>query len=333
MLWMPLGLSLAGAVGCSCRPQLPVGDDDDDDDNVTDTFSTTQTGDTGPPKPCAVPEEEPNDSLETANLLPMEKRGCGVIDAPLDVDHWAFDLADDAWLRVDALASTDGSIANMTFVLLPDEGSWAASRPNGPDTLDASLTFLAPAGGYSLIVSEEQLLGGPRYGYDVLVTEAKPPVEPWTRAEVEPNDTSDAAEPVNAGDVIYGTMDGNGALPDIDWYVITIPAGRHALNLDIDAYDVGSSANLSIFLWDPDLNALPEGCRGSCPGGSPGCVPCEIAGGGTPVLLDPEGSYDSLGAEIVYIQVRAEQNCPPSGNPCPDGPANWYTLHIDLEET
>jgi hypothetical protein len=341
MLWIPLGLGLAlgGAGGCSCRPINITGDDDDDNvDQTDDTFTTTETGDTGPEPPCAAPEIEANNSPDAATLLPMEQRGCGAIDPQFDADYWSFTLEDDGWLTVEAEAGS-GSIANMTFLLEPVElfdpladDSWSASRADGRETLDASLTFLAPAGIYSLLVTEQEFEGGSRHGYDVLVTESKPPVEPWSRVEVEANDYVDEAEPISAGDVVYGTMDGNGALNDSDWYSVTIPAGRHLLHVDIEAYDVGSSADLSVYFWDANLEALPLGCKQVC-GTAPGCIPCEIKGGNTAADYDPEGTYDSLGAEVVYIQVTAAKSCAGSGQPCPDGPANWYTLWIDLEET
>lgn len=338
MLWIPLGLWLAGAGGCSCQPQLPMGDDDDDGPDPTDTFSPTPTGDTGPEPPCAAPEVEPNNEPGLANLLPMEQRGCGAIDPQFDADYWNFTLEDAGWLTIE-VEKANGSQADMNFILRPlelfdgvDDG-WSAGRSDGREDPDAVLTFLAPAGLYELLVTEQNFDGGPdRYGYDVLVTESKPPVDPWTRTEVEPNDNAELAEPVNAGDILYGTMNGNGALNDSDWYEIVIPPGRHAMHIDVVAFNAGSSADLSVYLWDFNVEPLPPGCRTVCPASQPGCVRCEIRGGG-PGDFDPVGTYDSLGAETVYIQVTASQNCRGTGQPCPDGPANWYTLRIDLEET
>jgi hypothetical protein len=59
-------------------------------------------------------------------------------------------------------------------------------------------------------------------------------------------------------------------------------------------------------------------------------VDCALKGGLPGVELDPIGEYDSLGAEVVYIEVLgAEGVIPPSA----DGPANWYVLSIGLEGT
>lgn len=304
-----LGLELAlrlGA-GCSCQPTLPP-PPPNDDQQPDPTGATGVTGDTGPPPPCASPELEPNNSLTEFDALAMEQHGCGLVDAPLDIDYWEFTVDDDGWLEVIARADF-GSPADLTFVLAPRVGTWAASRPDGVGTVDSSIVFLAPAGTYTMAVSEQNLGGGPRYAYDLLATEAKPPVE-WTRTEVEPNDSDPAAEIVQPGDVIYGTMSGNGALPDYDWYAITIPSGRHTLTIDVDAYDVGSSANLTVNLWDTDLELA--------------CPTCSLLGGIPGVELDPIGSYDATQAQVIYIQVLESVNL--------EGPANWYTLAIGLED-
>ncbi|MEQ1568225.1 MAG: hypothetical protein ABMA64_21480 [Myxococcota bacterium] len=251
----------------------------------------------------------------------MEHRGCGAIDAPLDLDYWQFELADDSWLKVEVDAA-NGSIADMSFVLTPEDSSWIAARPDDPESRDGTLIFPAPAGTYLLALSEQAFNGGERYGYDVLVSEAKPPVD-FVRTETEPNDDAYEAIPVVTGDTMYGTMNGNGAIEDFDWYMITIPAGKHTLSIDVDAFDTFSSADLTVYLYDEDLNKLPEGCRDPCPGADAGCVDCAMKGGITGLELDPIGTYDSPGAEVVWIQVLERYGR--------EGPANWYVLKIGLE--
>ena len=112
-------------------------------------------------------------------------------------------------------------------------------------------------------------------------------------------------------------------LGDADFFSIVIPAGPHALLFDIEAYDVGSSADLTIYLYDPDMTPLPLGCKANC-AGDPSCTPCAFRGGISGVELDPFGEYESFGAEIVLIHVKEAGD--------KRSPANWYTLSIGLEE-
>ncbi len=305
---MALGLG-AVAAGCQCRPALPSDDGDDDTEPPPFTGVTGVTGDTAPPPPCAVPEVEPNDSEADAVWLPLERRACGTIDAPFDIDWFEFEVEEPGWISIEVEAD-DGSIADMTFLLRTDD--WAAQKEDDTETTDASITFPAPAGTYTLAASEELFNGGERYGYELLVSEAKPPVV-CGRDEAEPNDSNLLAEVVTSGQCLFGSMVGNGALEDFDWYRIAVPAGKHTLTLDVDAWDVGSSADLTILLWNDRLENLPLGCN-----------QCEFRGGQiSGVDLDPFAVYDSAGDEIVWVQVfdaRGEES-----------PAGWYALHVTLE--
>lgn len=319
MVTLPVVVVLAGyGGGCSCQPTIPTPPPPPSEDTSQESATT---GDTGPEKPCYSPEEEPNDSLDAPNALVMEQRGCGLIDPAADFDYWSFTLEDDAWLAV-KVAADNGSIADLTFLLSPSDGGWIASRSDNPESLDATLVFPAPAGTYALSVSEQDFNGGARYGYTALVSEAKPPVE-FTSVESEPNDDEGAAPAVASGDRIYGTMSGNGANSDLDWYQITIPAGKHTLSIDVDAFDVYSAADLTVYLWDDELNKLPLGCKESCGPADPGCIPCAMEGGLTGVELDPLGTYESDGAEVVWIEVLEALGR--------EGPAMWYVLSIGVE--
>lgn len=310
MKYLPFAVGLAVlAAGCQCQPTIPPPADEPDPPPQS-TAETAQTGDTGPPKPCEVPETEPNNGLDTPNVVALETTACGTISQPLDIDYWGFSHAG-SWLEIE-LDAADGSFINPTFLLTPVGDTWAARREDDTESVDATLRFLAPAGDYRLAVSDQGFNGGERYTYDLLISEAKPPAV-WTREELEPNDEATLAEIVTGGETLYGTMSGNGAYPDYDYYVITIPSGKHTLKIDVDAFDVGSSANLTVYLRDEALDYLPEGCTN-----------CALAGGIPGVELDPIGEYDSNGSEIVYIQVREAGS--------QEGPANWYVLAIELEE-
>jgi hypothetical protein len=307
--------------GCSCR-ELPPTTADDTEDTVDTSHTAAHSAHSAVDQgPCPQPEVEPNDGFDEAQALLLEQGGCGAVDPQGDRDYWTFDLEDDAWLLVEVQAA-DGSISNPTVLVTPDGGGWAASRNDDPDDTDVHLRFPAPAGDYFVTVSEQTLLGGERYGYDLLVSESKPPVE-WTRTEVEPNDSSLLAEPLASDEVVFGGMDGNGPLPDFDWYRVIIPAGKHTLSFEVTSYEEGAGADLTVLLWDDALEGLPEGCRQSCPPDSPTCVPCAFEGGVPGVELDPFGSYDSDGNEIVWLQVLEAGNR--------EGPANWYVLHVRVE--
>lgn len=303
MYFLPIVIGWMGTGGCQCRYEPPQ-ETNEPDPPPPPTGQTGTTGDTGPEPPCAWPEIEPNDTVLEPTMLGMEQHGCGTIDAAFDSDFWQFTLDDDSWLEIQA-EQGNGSIANMTFVLTPVGDDWSATRTDDIESLDATLRFLAPAGDYRLQVTEQTFSGGERFGYEILATEAKEPLT-WTVEEVEPNDTLATAMPVLPGDEIYGltyvdTVVGG----DFDWYVLTVPVGKHTVSVDIDAYEFGSSSDLTIRLYDASSEPLRSDINGT--GGNP----------------DPVGSYESSGAEYVYIQVSELGNR--------ESPAGWYVLKIGLE--
>jgi hypothetical protein len=307
--------------GCSCR-QLPNPDPDDTDEPVETAHTAADSAHTAIEQgECRQLELEPNDSFAEGQLLLLEQDACGALDPVGDRDYWTFDLEDDSWLLVELLAA-DGSITNPSVLVTPTTGGWAASRNDDPEDTDVHLRFPAPAGAYDVAVSEQTLLGGERYGYTLLVSEAKPPVE-WTHQETEPNDSNLLAEPLDSDEAVFGSMNGNAALPDYDWYQVVIPAGKHTLSFEVVAYDEGSSADLTVQLWDDALVGLPDGCRQSCPPSSETCVPCAFEGGLPGVQLDPFGTYLSDGNELVWLQVQEAGNR--------EGPANWYVLTVHVE--
>lgn len=310
---------LAGCKGCV---QLPPTDDD--------TQETQDTAHTAAPESahsailqgeCAVLDAEPNDAFADAQPLPLETLACGHLDPVGDRDYYEFELEDAGWLSVELVAG-DGSIMNPAVLVTPDGGGWAAGRNDDPESLDVHLRFPAPAGVYQAAISEQTFLGGERYGYELLVSEAKPPVD-WTRSEVEPNDSTLLGEVLQSGDVVFGTTDGNGPLPDFDWYQVIVPAGKHTVSFSIVAFDEGSPADLTINLWSEALEALPEGCHEACAPNSPACVECAFEGGVAGLELDPFGAYASDGNELLWIQVSEA-----AGR---EGPANWYTLTVTVE--
>ena len=306
MTKLQTGLVLLTALmwgGCQCQPSLPPVTDDNTSPPDPPTGTTALTADTAPPPPCATPEIEPNNAEVDAVPLVLEQRACGAIDAPFDVDYFSFELDDDGWILVE-LEGDDGSIADMSLFLGNDD--WVVIKHNNVESTDATVVFQAPAGPYFVSANEEYFRGGERYTYRLLVSEAKAPVT-WNTTEIEPNDSNLESSILGDSDAIFGTMDGNGALEDFDWYRIGIPDGKTDLHIDVDAYDFGSGANLTAIVWSEDLQVLKTIEGGAVAGTQP----------------DPDGIYSSPGDEIVYVQILEE-----SAN---EGPAGWYVLNITLE--
>jgi hypothetical protein len=305
--------ALASAVvlaGCTCRPTLPPPPPEETDE-PEETGETGETGDTAPPPPCAVPEIEANDDPASATELPTEQQGCGGFAEGGDFDWWAFAVDDSGWLAVE-LEAGPGSISDVSLLVLPietDEGNaWAAARANDQGATDAHLLFPAPAGTYTINVSEEQLKSGDRYLYELLVSEAKAPVT-WNLDEVEPNDTQGTAQLLLDGDAVLARA---GSPTDFDWYQVAVPAGKHVVTVDVDAYPEGSIGDFVFVLWGPGGTDAP-GCGNAC----------EIRRE-APGLIDPRTEYDSSGDETLWIQVLEN-----SGQ---FGPAAWYRLSVLVEE-
>lgn len=304
-------LLLAAALpGCTCRPALPPGDSGPD---PVSTAETASTGDSGPPPACDQPEAEPNDSLVDPPPLLLERHACGMFGSETDIDAWEFVLEEDGWLSVE-LEAGEGSISDVLLRLGPSTFPWVVERGDDHiETNDAHLLFLAPADAYTVYASDAAGQAGERVTWDLLVSEAKPPLG-WTRPEVEPNDLQGSAEVVITGDVVFGTMDGNPGLPDRDWFEIDLPPGKQTLTVSVEAWVHGSSADLTLVLVDPSGAFLP-----------PGCAPCEIPNGGPPEFArDPFVAYDSPGAETVAIQVIGI-------DALVESPSSWYTISFDVE--
>jgi hypothetical protein len=298
---MPLFSLWLAAYGCSCSPALSPSTDES---TSASTGSTSETADSAPPALCASPEVEPNDQPDVATPLTLEQWGCGLIAEAFDPDHWVFTLQHDAWLKIE-IDAANGSIADLTFLLDPLFDTWAAYRPNNAESVDTTLIFPAPAGDYDLLVTEETLSGGERYGYDVLVSEAKPAAE-WSSVEVEPNDAATSANPIASGAAVFGTFQGNGALEDFDYYVLLVPAGKHTVHIDVDAFDVYSSADVQVLIKNEELVTVQT-----------------VSGDPSGEALDPLGTYESAGSEVLYIQVLDQQGA--------ESPARWYVLNLSLE--
>lgn len=296
--------------GCHCRPSLP-GDSSDTEDEPPP--EDQETADTSPPLPCPVPEAEPNDAFNDANVLPLEQWACGAFDDPGDFDVWSFDLPVVSWLGVTVKAESLGSYANAVLVLTAEDGS-AADIRIGHETKDPRLLFPASAGGYLALLSESNIQGATDlYFYELLATQAKAPLG-WSVEELEDNGTYTSAQFVSHEDVL---MAGFESSSDNDWFAIAVPSGKHTLRVDVDAFEYGSAADLGLFLYSSDLEPLPEGCAQT--------TGCGFYHGEQGWELDPVLEYSSTGDEEIYIRV--DEAFDRGGDPY------WYILNISLEGT
>lgn len=308
-----LSLAVALAVhGCKCTPDLDNDNDKDKDPpDPTPTDSWPDTGDVD--KPCAYPEQEPNNTDAEANELPLEQIGCGTFSEAGDIDVFVADVVEEGWLSVATAGRSIGSFADIQFVLEPPDGS-AAVRTDDEGTTDASLLFPGTPGRWELQLSEQNFTGGDVYFYQVSVSSAKAPLE-WTATEVEPNNDLASAMPVAHGDVVFGDMDDN---LDGDWYRIDVPPGKHTLIADVTAYSVGSSGDFVIYLADVQQRLLPLGCN---PNGNCGTFGDPI----DPGLRDPLLEYESQGNESLFVKVGEEQ--------FHWGRHTWYVISFSLVGT
>ena len=118
-------------------------------------------------------EVEPNDTLETATLVTGEREQKvpatlnGVLSKPGDVDWFAFELAKDQKLSVQAFARTIGSAADLELTLFNAEGR-EARRVDDTELEEASFEFKADkAGLYRLQVRDIARDGGPEFAYRI----------------------------------------------------------------------------------------------------------------------------------------------------------------------
>jgi hypothetical protein len=305
-------LLLAAALsGCTCRPEPTLGDSGTP---PVSTAETSATGDTGPPPPCDQPEEEPNDSLLDAPELVLERHACGTFGSATDLDVWSIVVEEEVWLSVE-LEGGDGSVSDVALGFAPVSLAWLVERGDDhTETNDAHLRFLAPADTYTVTAKDAAGQSGERATWDLLVSEAKPPVV-WTSTEAEPNDVQGAAQPVVAGEVVFSTMEGNPGLLDRDWFTIDLPPGKQTLTVEIVAWTEGSAADLTLYLVDPSGAFLPPGCSG-----------CAVADSGPPAFAnDPFVAYDSAGGETVAVQVVGDDEG------IVEAPASWYTIAFGVE--
>ena len=296
------------AAACSCgEPALPAPPPDPDEQ--TGDTAVTETAETGLELPCDVPEREPNDVPAEANPLPTDDEACGGFGVDGDFDYWLVSVEEPSWLEI-RLEGANASLADVGLLVTSESGAIGVGRDDGFEDPDVLLLFPAVPDLYTLAVREEQAKSGERYMYEMLVSVAKSPVFfdaegtaiDWVD-EPEPNDAPTGAPSLRDGDAVLG---GASAPFDVDWYQVGVPAGKHTLRFDVQAWNRGSGGNFTLSLFDASLELVRS-----------------AAGGANPADLDPVLEYNSAGDEVLYLQVREADN---RGNP-----AIWYLLQTQVE--
>lgn len=299
-----LGLLLSGCQGC--QPAIdpdPVDTDDATDSNDSDTDAVVL--DTAPEPPCAQPEVESNDNYTEANALALASLACGSFSGPLDVDHFRFETDESTWAKVDLRAYRIGSLADVDLVVVADDGSMSATMGDHQGTPDALLRFPVEPGGYVVRVSQSAQGGagkGEDFFYELIALEDKEPLE-YELLHDEATELTLLSPQSGAELVMLGGFDAAG---DVDRVRFTVPAGRHGVTLRAIGHELGSSARLTMKLYN-GLGQLTDTVYSGEIGWEP----------------DPWFSWESEGSEIVEVEIVEDEN--------KDGPAYWYALAIDLE--
>ncbi len=303
--WVALLALFGGCRGCqSCTPDLPDDTDDSSDTGDTGDEDTGDTGEIAEPL-CDVPEVEPNNTGADATPLPMEQEGCGFFESVLDLDYWDFTLEREGWLQVRVDARTLGSFAHPQL-LVESEVSGESAAITYAGSEDALLLFPALPDDYTALLVDDGGQGGEEYFYEIVASQAKEPLY-WSLDEVEDNDTIGGAQELESGDELFGFIGDN---RDQDWYRVDVPAGKHTLILDIDAWEHGSAARTKIVVYRGDRADEAEVIERFVVG-EEGWEP------------DPWGEVSSPGDETLWLQIQDKHN--QSGRTC------WYRLEVELE--
>ena len=123
-------------------------------------------------------EVEPNDTIETATTAPKVPASFhGVLGKPKDVDSFAFELAKDQKLNIQACSRTIGSAADLELVMFDADGR-EVRRIDDAELDEASFAFNAGKPGvYRLQVREMSRDGGPEFAYRIEVRAGGPRIQ------------------------------------------------------------------------------------------------------------------------------------------------------------
>jgi len=284
---------------CTGCVELP-----DDDQQAPDTApqDSAEPEDTGPPAPCAFPEEEPNNTLGQAQEIDIEAWACGTISESGDLDTFRFVGTEEGWLRVWVRGFDIGSYAELSLYVSDNTQEYAAIQLNSEDSTDPLLVVPVPDGHtWFAQVGDAYGGAGERYIWELIGSITKAPVE-WTVEEVEPNDIMVDGQFVEDGDVIYGTV---GVAGDYDWFLFEVPEGKVDIVARVVAKKEGSPLDATLVLYTPD-----------------GVVKSTVASGELGSDRDPlmEISLDEAGTWGLLMKSVNGAN-----------PLFWYSLEFSMD--
>lgn len=303
LLLLTTVLGLQACKSCAqFNPPSQDTDSDDTDDQPADTSEpdTADTGpeDTGPPPPCPFPETEDNDTYAQAEDLPLNVWACGVIGDDGDQDVFRFEVPDTGWYRVWARGAYFGSYADLQLVLADDEEDYTAIQSSSPSTTDAWITAYFPTDGrWFATISEQWATSGEDHRWELLVSEAKVPLE-FDAEETEPNNAIADAVPMESGDRIYGVVSSG---TDRDWYSFELPEGKTDLSIKIEAWNYGSPLDSLISLYDPAEVKVVTSDRGATSQDKDAVIEYSVTEAGTWAVVVKFDSGEASGGLFWYV--------------------------------
>jgi hypothetical protein len=117
-------------------------------------------------------EQEPNNAAEQANRVELTQDVNGRLDAPRDLDRFAFTAKKDQSVVFTGITRQQGSPADLNLKVLNKDGG-QIGIVDDTGTSEGALTVKFPADGdYSLVVEDLSQRGGPNYAYRVAVSSA-----------------------------------------------------------------------------------------------------------------------------------------------------------------
>jgi len=261
LVLLAVGLEACGG----CTPQLPSNsdnnDNDDDPDDDPDQPGVDSGDDGGPPPPCSVPEEEPNNSIGQAQDLPLGEWACGFMDTSGDTEVFTSDVVEDGWLRVWVRAADIGSTSDVALVvqsqMLDEYGEvleLRASSERIPGSTDALVIVPVKADTtWTFQIVDEVPSFSPTHEWELTANMTKDPTD-CSAFEIEDfgantNNAITTPELVSPGDRICGTIDSS---TDQDFFVLDLPEGKSSIRAQVIAWNAGSPVDTDLALYTPE---------------------------------------------------------------------------------